>query len=343
MHAIDKKAELAIMTPFKTLMMVLVVVIHSTALWTGNWFGSPAEESPALGTLSIWLGTFCVPAFFFASGYIYSYLKRETTRYSNSLSVIKRKALRLLVPYCFVSAVWCGPVWALIFGPDRVVEKFILGGSPSQLWFLLALFWLFVISEAMHLLFPRLMERDWFVLGSCVVLYCAGIALGKLLPIDLWQVATSFQYVPFFLVGYVFRRCNTDHFWAASPLLFAAIDILLLLLGDFAPSLGGAGRLASSVLALLARFAGVALALSLLPLLSGLTDRLKGGALERDSLTVYLFHQQLIWVVLLFLNRPGIPPVLVAIAAFAFSLVVSLLIAEFLGRFKATRFLLGQK
>lgn len=87
----------------------------------------------------------------------------------------------------------------------------------------------------------------------------------------------------------------------------------------------------------------MALALSLLPLLSGLTDRLKGGVLERDSLTVYLFHQQLIWVVLLFLNRPGIPPVLVAIAAFAFSLVVSLLIAEFLGRFKATRFLLGQK
>lgn len=343
MRTIDKKSELAFMTPFKTLMMVLVVVIHSTALWTGGWFGTPAEQSPMLGALSSWLGTFCVPAFFFASGYIYSYLKCETTRYSDSFNVLKRKAMRLLVPYCFVSAIWCGPIWALIFGPDRIVEKFVLGNSPSQLWFLLALFWVFVIAEVVHLVFSRWMERDRFVLAICVALYCLGIALGRLLPVNLWQIATGFQYAPFFLVGYVFRRRNTDHFWAVNPLLFAGFDAALLLLEAFAPSLGGVGHAIASASALFARFMGVAFALSLLPMLGKLTNRLNGGVFERDSLTVYLFHQQLIWAVLICLNQPGIPPVLVAAVAFAFSMGVSILIAELLGCFKVTRFLLGQK
>lgn len=343
MKTIDKGSELAYMTPLKTFMMVLVVVIHSTALWTGDWFGSPAEESFLLGALSRWLGTFCVPAFFFASGYLYSYLKCETTRYDDSLKVLKRKILRLLVPYCFASAVWCVPIWALIFGPDEIVEKYVLGGAPSQLWFLLALFWVFVIVEAMHGLFPRLMKRDGFVLVSCAVLYCFGIALGRLLPINFWQIATGFQYAPFFLVGYVFRRRNTDHFWAVNPLLFAVLDAALLLLGVLASSLGGVGHAAATVSALLARFMGIAFALSLLPVLSKLTNRLNGGILERDSLAVYLFHQQLVWAVLLCLNQPGVPPVLVAVVAFAFSMGVSLLIAELLGRFKVTRFLLGQK
>lgn len=343
MKAINKTSELAYMTPFKTLMMVLVVVIHSTALWTGDWFGTPAEESPLFGALSRWLGTFCVPAFFFASGYLYSYLKRETTRYADSLKVLQRKALRLLVPYCFVSAIWCAPIWALIFGPDEIAEKYVLGEAPSQLWFLLALFWMFAIVEAMHGLFPRLMKRDGFVLASCAVLYCFGIALGKLLPVNFWQIATGFQYAPFFLVGYVFRRRNTDCFWAVSPLLFASLDAALLLFETLALSLGGVGHVMAAVLALLAKFMGVALALSLLPMLSKPMNNLTGGILERDSLTVYLFHQQLVWVVLLYLNQPGIPPVLVAVAAFAFSMGVSLLIAELLGRFKVTRFLLGQK
>lgn len=85
------------------------------------------------------------------------------------------------------------------------------------------------------------------------------------------------------------------------------------------------------------------LVLSILPLFNVISDRIKGGLLERNSLAVYLFHQQLIWAALLVLNRPGIPPLLTAVLCFAFSLGVSLLIAEVLGRYRLTRFLLGQK
>lgn len=344
MNSNYKQRELDLMSPFKTYMMLLVVVIHSTALWTGKWFGTPAMESHILGSSSLWLGTFCVPAFFFASGYIYSYLKRETKRYINSKFVIKRKAQRLLVPYCFISFVWCAPVWALINGPEEIVQKFVLGASPSQLWFLLALFWVFVIAEVLHRLFPHLMQSNEFVLGSSVALYCFGIVLGKLLPINFWQLASAFQYLIFFQFGYVFRRSKTDTFWGANPFVFIFADGALLLLEScFSGIGGGIGRAAAMALGLLARFTGVLLVLSILPLFNVISDRIKGGVLERDSLTVYLFHQQLIWAALLVLNRPGIPPLLVAVLCFVFSLSVSLLIAEVLGRYRLTRYLLGQK
>lgn len=344
MNSNYKQRELDLMSPFKTYMMLLVVVIHSTALWTGKWFGTPAMESHILGSSSLWLGTFCVPAFFFASGYIYSYLKRETKRYINSKFVIKRKAQRLLVPYCFISFVWCAPVWALINGPEEIVQKFVLGASPSQLWFLLALFWVFVIAEALYSLFPHLMQSNKFVLVSSVALYCIGIVLGKLMPMDYWQLASGFQYLIFFQFGYVFRHSNTGSFWKTSPFVFIVADCTLLMLESYCSLIGGGiGHAAAIAFALLTRFAGVLLALSILPRLNALSDRIKGGVLERDSLTVYLFHQQLIWAVLLVINCPGIPPLLVAVLCFVFSLSVSLLIAEVLGRYRLTRYLLGQK
>lgn len=332
------------MAPFKTIMMISVVALHSTALWTCDWFGTPAWQNPYLASFSHWLWTFSVPAFYFASGYIYSYIKCETNRYVDSKKVLINKALRLLVPYLFVSSVWCVPVWVLIYGPDEIIQKFVLGASPSQLWFLLALFWVFVIAEVLHSLFPHLIQSNKFILVSSVALYCIGIVLGKLMPMDYWQLASGFQYLIFFQFGYVFRRSKTGSFWKANPFVFIVADGTLLMLESYCSVIGGGiGHAATMAFAPLTRFAGVLLALSILPRLNALSDRIKGGVLERDSLTVYLFHQQLIWAVLLVLNRPGIPPLLVAVLCFAFSLGVSLLIAEVLGRYRLTRFLLGQK
>lgn len=227
------------MTPLKTIMMISVVALHSTALWTCDWFGAPARQDPYLSSFSHWLWTFSVPSFFFASGYIYSYLKRETNRYFDSKIVLKSKALRLLVPYIFISIIWCIPIWTLIFGPDEIIQKFVLGTSPSQLWFLLALFWVFVIAEALHSLFPQLMQSNKFVLSSSVALYCTGIVLGKLLPIDYWQLASGFQYLIFFQFGYVFRRSDTDSFWNVNPFVFIVADGLLILLESYCTGIGG--------------------------------------------------------------------------------------------------------
>ena len=63
--------------------------------------------------------------------------------------------------------------------------------------------------------------------------------------------------------------------------------------------------------------------------------------LERGSFAAYLFHQQVVQLVLYFLNVPAVPPAALAALCFAASLAVSLAMYAVLGRFRATRFLIG--
>lgn len=116
-------------------LIILIVLYHCSLFWTGTWFEIPTlHKAPALSWLALWLNSFHIYCFVFLSGYLFNYLKREKKKYAHLLPFIKTKALRLLIPYVFVSLCWNIP-FALFLGmPLKIlVYNYGLGVSPEQL------------------------------------------------------------------------------------------------------------------------------------------------------------------------------------------------------------------
>lgn len=336
-----KDKELSITGPMKAVAMLLIVLTHSCSVYTGGWFTTPAEESAALGLLAEWLGTVHVPLFVLVSGYIWGYLKIETTHYDNGLHVMRKKVLRLLVPYLFVSLVWAVPFWVYFNGWGQVVKKFVLGTGPSQLWFLLMLFVVFALFEALVAVAGKKALRPQNIVCFSLVLFVVGAVLGRFLPLSCFQVGSACAYAPMFALGCAARQVDTQRFWGLTwPALLAGNLVFFFFGGNLVG--GGILAVASPVLTLLSRVFGALFAIRVIGAMGSVLERLRGGLFDRNSFGVYLFHQQLIWVVLCFVNVAGVPPVVVASACLVVSLVVSTAISEILGRFRVTGFLIGK-
>lgn len=162
---INKRIELNSCNFIKTILMLFVVLGHATRLWaTSGWFNqAPAQDSVVLQYITEWIGYFHIYAFVLVSGYIFAYQKFEQGKYGNFGAFVKRKSMRLLVPYIFVSVIWAAPWHKFYYGSSatEMIKSFILGEAPAQLWFLLMLFWIFVIA----FFFPKsIVERP--ILGG---------------------------------------------------------------------------------------------------------------------------------------------------------------------------------
>lgn len=58
----------------KAILMVLVILGHSVAFWSGDWFTkNPLYQSQSLNALYVWLSSFHVFAFTLVSGYIFAF------------------------------------------------------------------------------------------------------------------------------------------------------------------------------------------------------------------------------------------------------------------------------
>lgn len=344
---LSKDEELALCTPVKTAMMLLVVLYHSCVMWGGSWFAEPAVQSPALGVFAQWLNTFHVPVFVFMSGYLYAYLKGETDRYDSMSVTMAKKAKRLLVPYVFACVVWVVPFWVLFNGSDQVVDKYLLAGSPSQLWFLVMLFVVFLLFELLwKLLGKRMLSVSTGTVACAVVLYCGGCILGRVLPVNVGQIASACRFSCIFWAGMAFRALPVQGFWRVPAIVPLVAHSLLFSLALFVGAQKGAAfSVASIALWPVVRLAGIAMAVAVLGrvfIWFGVTESHRGGVLTKSCFGVYLFHQQIVQVVISLLNVPSIPPLALALACFGISLSISLLITVALRRFKLTRVLVGE-
>lgn len=266
LSVLSKEEELALCAPIKTAMMLLVVLYHSCVMWGGSWFAEPAVRFPALGVFAQWLNTFHVPVFVFLSGCLYAYLKGETDCYGSTLVVVSKKARRLLVPYAFACVVWVVPFWILFNGPDQVVDKYLLAGSPSQLWFLVMLFVVFLLFELLwKLLGRRMLAVSMRMVACAVVLYCCGCVLDRVLPVDVGQIASACRFACIFWAGMVFRALPTQVFWKVPLVVPFALHSLSFALVLFVGTQEGAVfSVASITLWPVVRLAGVAMAIAVL-------------------------------------------------------------------------------
>ncbi len=324
----------------KIILMLFVVIGHCVNFWNGTWFTvvKPTRTVPSLEIISDFVNSFHIYGFTLVSGFLFGYLKLEKGKYADFWSFVGKKVKRLLVPYVFVCLVWVAPITELFFQYDMkdLVDKYVLAINPSQLWFLLMLFWVYIISWAIS---------GWYathyVISGLLVffLYCFGIVANYYYP-NVWCIWIGCEYVIFFWIGfqlYIHEEFLIKIKWYVWMCAF----LLLFIVEEIVPPvvfLNTEMNLGLHVLGAIAIFETIQHIAYLIDWENARVWILLG----KRAMPMYLFHQQVIYFTIYLLNGV-INPYLNALVNFIVSIGVSIIISSILMKFKITRFLIGEK
>ncbi len=343
--SIDKQTELSNCDFVKVVLMLLVVVYHSILYWKGNWFDcSPAFSAGGFYIVAEWLNSFHIYAFTLVSGYIFYYLKCEKGKYNKFLPFVINKVKRLLIPYAFVALVWVIPfaVYYFDYSVSDIIIRYGFGVSPNQLWFLLMLFWVFVIFYPLSEFFQK---NNIIGIVILIAFYGIGIIAEALLP-NIFQIFRACSYIPVFWFGFKVRQYGSLYLRKIPMLVWIIVDVVLFTLYCVISRMDGIiFTLVNYGINFLLHIVGALMSFVILQELANYV-RWENSKLfnffSKNSMSVYLLHQQVVYVLISLLNGM-INPYIHAGINFVGAMVTSLLIATLLMKFKYTRFLIGEK
>ncbi len=339
----DAEQELANCYYVKSILMIIVVLTHCLSIYDmgGQWGPYEAtDQAPFLGLIATWFGTFHVYSFTLISGYIFYYVKYERGGYRRYVPFLKNKVKRLLVPYVFMALIWVVPTYLYFWGNEGIISKYVLGINPSQLWFLLMLFWVFAlfwwITDFSNL-HP--------VTGFAIVCVC--YLLGKILSAvsvpNLYMIETGLQYIIYFYLGFLIRKYSSRFIMQISSFVYVVVDAAMFIMSFYLQTKSTLiFRVALLGVEFLLNVVGAVMAFVIIQRLVNALgqDNKILNCLSKYSMPIYLFHQQLIYFTIKWFNGIASPIVLVTIN-FAFALGISTLFAWLMFKTKVTRFLIG--
>ena len=325
--------------------MLIVVIYHCILYWSGTWFvGTPTYAAPMLATVAKWMNTFHIYGFTLVSGYLFYYLKCEKAKYDKFLPFVINKVKRLLVPYVFVALVWVIPfeIYYYDYSVWDIIIRFGFGVSPNQLWFLLMLFGVFVIFYPLSDFFQK---NNIGGVVLVIAFYGIGIVGQALFP-NFFQFFRACSYITLFWFGFKIRQYGSLYLRKIPMLVWIIADVVLFVLYSVISRTDGIiFTLLNYGVNFLLHIVG---ALMSFIVLQKLADHVswKNGKLfnffSKNSMTVYLLHQQVVYVLISLLNGL-INPYIHAGINFIGAMVISLLAATLLMKFRYTRFLIGEK
>ena len=249
-----------------------------------------------------------------------------------------------MVPYVFTAIVWVIPVQLLFIKSDlsTILYKYALATSPSQLWFLVMLFDVFVIFGLLSNFFAK-----YDLLGMILAAGFFGLGVvGNMLAPNIFSVWTACRYVPLFWLGFKIRQHGTYWVRRIPVCAWIALDLLLFALAQY---LGDTEQMLLKIAKLGVDFAlhvvGAIMIFAVLQKLADKTNWTNSAAfsfLSKRSMVVYLLHQQVVYFMIHWLN--GKVGILLNVAInFTAAMGISLLAATVLLKFKFTRFLVGER
>ncbi len=332
----------------KTILMVLVIFCHAIDFWTGTWFTcNPVFESEGLCLLAEYVGGFHIYGFALISGYIFAY-KVMSGEYSHYLSFLQNKAKRLLVPYVFVVLIWVAPISEYFFRKDfmYMIKTYILCINPSQLWFLWMLFGVFAIVWPIRRVVFEKPIAGWTI---AIVFYCIGTIGGNFIP-NVFCIWTACQYVLFFFMGMRIMAKGEKREQRIIDIIpwycWLVIDLILFAGKTFVERQNGLMWNVMLIgLKLLLHIVGAIMAWMILQRLScriRWQDSKVFNKLSSYSMSMYLFHQQIIYFSIQALNGV-VNPWFNAVINFIVAIVISWAISALLMKWRVTRFLIGEK
>ena len=250
----------------------------------------------------------------------------------------------MLIPYISISLFWVIPFGFLFYsyGPIDVLYNYVLGESPSQLWFLLMLFNVFVIYD---IIVERL--RGAYQILFIALLFVGGISLGKVFP-NVFQILTSMRFILFFYIGCMIRKKHPD----LQPDSMLRYGIIFLLLNIFFFTLlffdiSDNSIVAKGISLIAKNICDVCGTVMAFLLLSYIASKCRWETsffrtLSIVSFPIYLFHQQIIYV-LLWKYQSLLNPYLMCAINLLGSLLISYSISIILMKHGVTKKIIGIK
>lgn len=284
----------------RTVLMFCVVLGHSVNFWKGNWFTvvEPIFSSKFLIVLSDVVNSFHIYAFVLVSGYVYAFLRIKKGKYSAFIPFVWKKVLRLLIPFIFTCVIWVAPIGCYLNGYSirECISRYVLGISPNQLWFLLMLFWCFLFAWPLT---PIFKNHLFLSFGIVVLFYVVGIVGSHFIP-NYYSLWTGCEYLLFFWIGFQVFSYRT--IFLSIPVYFWLIGYIIIFILVSITTLSG---LFLSVFQVIIHILGALMAFFLLQYVASKV-RWKNSklfmAFSKISMPIYLFHQQIIYFMILWLN-----------------------------------------
>lgn len=333
------KERLKINDNIKTAMMLTVVLYHSCMFFTGTWFDktSPVFEANYIAVFARYLNTFHVQTFTMASGFLFYALKKEKGKYSNNIKgdIIKR-AKRLLFPYFSTIIFWVLPFYIVFsgFNLGQIIYKYVLGCSPSQLWFLPMLFWLFVSA---YFVFSKHKPNMIGLLLCILISIGGGDILDKIGCINILQIKTALGYAMFYYLGTFLYEKNIK-LSVKSTICFIVLSISGFTFSSWEIEKASFVIKLFEVLARNVGFiSGVFMIYGIAVLLGnniGMIGKIWKW-LGVNSFGIYLFHQQLIYPCIMILNG-RVHPIIQVFLSFFIAVVLSSMMTITLRKWKIT-------
>lgn len=183
----------------KCLATLLVVIGHIVILYKqGGSF--PAMENRYLAMLADVIYLFHMPLFVTISGAVYA-IGKQSGKYQDFKSLLVNKVRRLLVPYYFVAYLFVVPT---ILGLemnrfesniDYFFLEILLGTNCRHLWYLWALFWMFIIVRFCK---GRYLGNTIYCLIIAMIL---SVGCSYWVGTDWFSFRMALHYLPFFFLG----------------------------------------------------------------------------------------------------------------------------------------------
>jgi hypothetical protein len=291
-----------------------------------------------------WFNSFHVYGFTLVSGYLFYYLKYEKGRYQEFIPFVQNKVKRLIIPYVFIAIIWVIPNSVFYYNLDinTIVNKYVLATSPSQLWFLLMLFEVFIIVWILSDFFAN---HDFGGLVIAIAFYGLSLIGGHIFT-NIFCIWMACKYIIFFWIGFEIRKHGSNIVNKIPSTIYIIVDVFLYTSIKYISGMTG------MVFTLLNLSLGFALnvigAIMAFVILQKIATHVRWEnskvfiLLKKVSMPIYLFHQQIIYFFIYHFNG-YLNPYIHALVNFGGAIIVSTIISCVLLKFKWTKYLIGEK
>lgn len=313
----------------RALAILLVVFGHSIILYSSSWnLYSSIHSVPLLDNIKRIIDIIQMPIFFSISGYLFFYTHNKKR---GILWLIKSKLKRLIVPYFLIGFIYMVPIkYAVGYSgyQDKtlidIIGNFLTCQDVGHLWFLPALFFIFLICEvAMNIIEKVPIIRKWNI-GAVVLLFLAIILYyeGYRIAFGYAPILSAFSNIIWFAFGYFI--CIYHKFYQSFfdrkiiKIVSAIIGIFLLLFCAFFDK-----RVIVGICCKL-------ICIFLLYVIVPAKNSKVLSCISKNSFGIYLFHSPLIYITFSFWANESV--LLVVLLNFVIFGGVALFITEFIRR-----------
>lgn len=335
--------------------ILLVILFHSTRQYTEGWIYTSGVQSNFFRYLNVYIYSFTMPIFVFASGAVYNYANITMKRYNNTNKFVINKLKRLLAPYFFSGIFYMVPIRIMINFykgrdfKDIIFKDILLSKDAGHLWFLLMLFILFIVFRIIE----KWINKNVFLVN--VAIFCLLNFISDKLP-NIFQAANVSYYLIFFYIGYIFHKNRSKAIDKCSKVkylfcyTFLCQNFIFNLL-NLSKAYINKPSVIIKVMYRVLNFANPILGIMTCYLLmiyiinkyEKIVNSKAFKILYKYNMYIYILHEPLIFIILSHLINKNISPILLVNICFWISLMLSILLSIIISRNKLLKVLFGEK